>query len=273
MYLPLVFRYLKVENVLKTASSHTKCVSDTHLMCVSVSVSVSECVSVGKQPWRATERDFSNIVRSGSYLPWQWAVWYTLYLRVVTSFACSFYSRSACLCHGLVLRTNPHRIRHWPAHQFASARSSSVLTRTATGSSSQSDAVQTPTSYFYTIHFNIILLPMNRTHLFRLHSPCVLHARRPILDLIIIVRLCTEHSETLQFNIHRSVHRNISLQYNQPDAPAAIGDEVELRSTSSPIAAGSSSCLTYTVAVYAVLSSWRWTERPPETCRAFYKNK
>jgi hypothetical protein len=44
-------------------------------------------------------------------------------------------------------------------------------------------------------------------------------------------------------------------------------------STSSPIAAGSSSCLTYTVAVYAVLSSWWRTERPSETCRAFYKNK
>ena len=34
--------------------------------------------------------------------------------------------------------------------------------------------------------------------------------------------------------------------------PAAIGDEMELRSMSSPIAAGSSSCLTYTFAVYAV---------------------
>jgi len=31
--------------------------------------------------------------------------------------------------------------------------------------------------------------------------------------------------------------------------------------------------LTYTVAVYAVLSSWWWTERPSETCRALYKNK
>jgi len=27
------------------------------------------------------------------------------------------------------------------------------------------------------------------------------------------------------------------------------------------------------VAVCAVLSSWWWTERPSETCRAFYKNK
>jgi hypothetical protein len=41
----------------------------------------------------------------------------------------------------------------------------------------------------------------------------------------------------------------------------------------SPIAGGSISCLTYTVAVYAVLSSWWWMERPSETCRAFYKNK
>jgi hypothetical protein len=54
---------------------------------------------------------------------------------------------------------------------------------------------------------------------------------------------------------------------------AAIGDEMELHSISSPIAAGSSSYLTYTVDVYAVLSSWWWTERPSETCRAIYKNK
>jgi len=39
------------------------------------------------------------------------------------------------------------------------------------------------------------------------------------------------------------------------------------------LAAGSSSSLTYTVAVYAVLSSWRWAGRPSERCRAFYKNK
>jgi len=32
-------------------------------------------------------------------------------------------------------------------------------------------------------------------------------------------------------------------------------------------------CLTYTVVVYAVLSSWWWAERPSETCRTFYKNK
>ena len=35
----------------------------------------------------------------------------------------------------------------------------------------------------------------------------------------------------------------------------------------------SSSCFIYTVAVYTVLSSWWWTERSSETCRAFYKNK
>jgi hypothetical protein len=55
--------------------------------------------------------------------------------------------------------------------------------------------------------------------------------------------------------------------------PAALRGEVERSSISSPIAGGSSSCLTYTVAVYAVLSSWWWTERPSETCSAFYKNK
>ena len=44
-------------------------------------------------------------------------------------------------------------------------------------------------------------------------------------------------------------------------------------SISSLIAAGSSSCLTFLVAVYAVLSSWWWMERPSETFRAFYKNK
>ena len=44
-------------------------------------------------------------------------------------------------------------------------------------------------------------------------------------------------------------------------------------SISTPIAAGSSSCLTYTVTVYAVLSSWSWTERRSETCREFCKNE
>jgi len=38
-------------------------------------------------------------------------------------------------------------------------------------------------------------------------------------------------------------------------------------------ALGNSSCLTYTVATYAILNSCWWTERPSETCRAFYKNK
>jgi hypothetical protein len=35
----------------------------------------------------------------------------------------------------------------------------------------------------------------------------------------------------------------------------------------------SSSCLTYTVAVHEVLSSWWWMERPSETRRAFYENR
>jgi hypothetical protein len=32
-------------------------------------------------------------------------------------------------------------------------------------------------------------------------------------------------------------------------------------------------CLTYTIAVYTVLSSWLWMQSPSEICRAFYKNK
>jgi len=55
--------------------------------------------------------------------------------------------------------------------------------------------------------------------------------------------------------------------------PAAVGDEMELSSTSSLIAASGSGCLTCTVAVCSVFSSWWWTERPSETFRAFYKNK
>jgi hypothetical protein len=39
------------------------------------------------------------------------------------------------------------------------------------------------------------------------------------------------------------------------------------------VAGSSSSCLTCTVTVYVVLSSWWLTERPSETCRAIYKNK
>jgi len=50
---------------------------------------------------------------------------------------------------------------------------------------------------------------------------------------------------------------------------AAIGDEMERISISSPIAAGTSSPLTYTIAVYAVLSSWWWTKRASETCRTY----
>jgi len=57
-------------------------------------------------------------------------------------------------------------------------------------------------------------------------------------------------------SIIRSSKLRIQRRYvKQLLLPAAIGDEMELRSISSPIAAGSSSCLTYTVAVYVVLSS------------------
>jgi hypothetical protein len=51
-----------------------------------------------------------------------------------------------------------------------------------------------------------------------------------------------------------SLHRNIFLLNNQQYATVMV-NEMELRSILSPIAAGGSSCLTYTVAVYAVLSS------------------
>ena len=50
--------------------------------------------------------------------------------------------------------------------------------------------------------------------------------------------------------------------------PAAIWDDMKL-SISSPIAAGSSSCLTDTVALYAVLNSWWWMERPPKHVERF----
>ena len=49
----------------------------------------------------------------------------------------------------------------------------------------------------------------------------------------------------------------------------STGDQMELQFHLTPLATGSSSCLTYTVAVCAVLSSWWWTERPFKTCRAF----
>jgi len=55
--------------------------------------------------------------------------------------------------------------------------------------------------------------------------------------------------------------------------PDAIVDEMELRSTSSTIAAGSSIGLTIPNIVCTVLCSWWWTEEPPETCRAIYRNK
>jgi len=88
---------------------------------------------------------------------------------------------------------------------------------------------------------------------------------------------------TEKYNIHRSVHHNIFLQYNQQDAPVIsnylflwnalhVSDGLSVHHQLL-LPAGSSSYLTHTVAVYAVLSSWWWTERPSETYRAFYKNK
>jgi hypothetical protein len=81
---------------------------------------------------------------------------------------------------------------------------------------------------------------------------------------------------TEKYNIHRSMHHNIVLQYNQQDAPLIsnylflwnalhVSDGLSVHHQLL-LPATSSSCLTYTVAVYAVLSSWWWTERPSETC-------
>jgi len=52
-----------------------------------------------------------------------------------------------------------------------------------------------------------------------------------------------------------------------------IVDEMELYSISSTIAAGSSIGLTIPDAVCTVLCCWWWAEKPPETCRAIYRNK
>jgi hypothetical protein len=63
-----------------------------------------------------------------------------------------------------------------------------------------------------------------------------------------------------------------SVRYSQNNT-AAMVDEMELRSISSTIAAGSSIGLTIPDAVYTVLCSWWWANEPPETCRAIYRNK
>ena len=55
-------------------------------------------------------------------------------------------------------------------------------------------------------------------------------------------------SKNLKFKIYRTINLPVVLY----------------RCETSPIAAGNSSCLTCTVAVYAVLSSWWWTERHVE---------
>jgi len=63
-----------------------------------------------------------------------------------------------------------------------------------------------------------------------------------------------------------------SVRYCQTNT-AAIVDEMELRSISSTIAAGSSIGLIIPDAVCRVLCSWWWAEEPPETFRAIYRNK
>jgi hypothetical protein len=75
-------------------------------------------------------------------------------------------------------------------------------------------------------------------------------------------------------SIIRSSKRHLQQRYMSNSCCYLLqsGMRRNCSSISSPIGAGSSSCLTYTVAVDAVLSSWWWTKRPSETCRAFYKN-
>ena len=63
-----------------------------------------------------------------------------------------------------------------------------------------------------------------------------------------------------------------SVRYCQTNT-AAIVDEMELRSISSTIAAGSSIGLIIPDAVCRVSCSWWWAEEPPETFRAIYRNK
>jgi hypothetical protein len=54
---------------------------------------------------------------------------------------------------------------------------------------------------------------------------------------------------------------------------STVVEELELSSSSSTIVAGSGISLKNPDAVCTVLSSWWWAEDPPETCRAFCRNK
>ena len=65
----------------------------------------------------------------------------------------------------------------------------------------------------------------------------------------------------------------LCLWSGRPVRPRTHVDEMELRSISSTIAAGSSIVLTISDAVCTVLCSWWWAEEPPETCGAIYRNK
>jgi hypothetical protein len=72
--------------------------------------------------------------------------------------------------------------------------------------------------------------------------------------------------------LENALHVSDGLSVHHQELKTAYTATVYVKQLLLPAAAGSSSCLTYTVAVYAVLSSWWWTERPSETCRAFSKN-
>ena len=88
-----------------------------------------------------------------------------------------------------------------------------------------------------------------------------------ILELFILVK----HSTCFGLSVH---HQELKTAYTATTyVKQLLLSGMRWSSISSPITAVNSSCLTYTVAVYEALSSWWWTERPSETCRAFYKNK
>ena len=69
--------------------------------------------------------------------------------------------------------------------------------------------------------------------------------------------------------IFPSIIRSSKLHIRQQ----ACVQQLLLPAASVPLAAGSSNCLTYACWRMCTLSSWWWTERPSESCRAFYKNK
>jgi hypothetical protein len=104
------------------------------------------------------------------------------------------------------------------------------------------------------MHF-VGLYCINISLVIRLHIPIVQPTRCTcFLKLFILVKLCT----CFGLSVH---HQELKTKYTatvyvkQLLLPAAIGDEMERSSISSPIAAGSSSFLTYNVAVYAFLCS------------------